>query len=68
MRGASPVTVPGSAEERALIAELYAEDFARFDYDPEDVPEDRVLAEKHLPPKPIPAQNPQKQALQKGIP
>lgn len=70
-RGTTPVRVAVTPEDRARIAELYAEDFARFGYDPAEVPEEKVLAERHLPPKPKPGAKqgnaPQEQALQKGI-
>ena len=69
-RGTRPVAVAVTPEDRARIAELYAEDFARFGYDPAVVPEEQAMTEKHLPPKPKPdakpGTNPQKQALQKG--
>lgn len=79
-RGRTPVEVAVSDTDRALIAELYADDFARFGYDPEAVPEEPDLTERPLPPKPRPDANSkpdanpkpdpgrdaQKQALQKG--
>jgi hypothetical protein len=65
-RGAAPRAVTVTSEDRARIAALYAEDFARFGYDPDVVPEDVVLAERHLPPRPNVGQGAPKQALQKG--
>lgn len=67
-RGRAPAQVAVTAADRELIAELYAEDFARFGYDPAEVPVEPARAEKHLPPKAKPGGAVQKQALQKENP
>lgn len=67
-RGRAPVEVAVSDTDRALIAELYPEDFARFGYDPEAVPVEPARPEKHLPPGTPPGGQAQKQVLRKGTP
>ena len=53
-RGSQPAPVTVTPADREMIAELYAEDFSRFGYDPASLPLERPRTEQPLPPKPKP--------------